>query len=101
MEVSPTAEHLSFLIALGSAWVSTYQAGVQFWIEFRFGTRISVLFETILIAGVRNLSSADAEALDQLLGHLVKLGIPEALRAEDLLRVIDMETNGPLTGDLS
>jgi len=29
-----------------------------------------------------------------LLGHLVKLGIPEALRAEDLLRDIDVEANG-------
>jgi hypothetical protein len=35
-----------------------------------------------------------------LLGHLVKMGIPEALRAEDLLRGINMETNGPVTGDL-
>jgi hypothetical protein len=101
IEVSPTAEHLSFLIALGSTWVSTYQGGVQFWIEFQFGTRISSLFETILIAGVRDLSPADTEALDQLLGHLVKLGIPDALRAEDLLRAIDLATNGPLTGDLS
>jgi len=94
MEVSPRSEHLSFLIGLGSAWLSTYQDGVQFWIEFHFGKRISSLFETILITGVRNLSPADIEALDRLLGHLVKLGIPEALRAEDLLRDIDVEANG-------
>jgi hypothetical protein len=31
--------------------------------------------------------TADAEALDQLLGHLVKLGIPEALGTEDLARL--------------
>lgn len=90
MEVSPRSEHLSFLIDLGSAWLSTYQDGVQFWIEFQFGRRISSLFETILITGVRNLSPADTEPLDRLLGHLVKLGIPEALRAEDLLRDIDV-----------
>jgi len=94
MEVSPRSEHLSFLIGLGSAWLSTYQDGVQFWIEFQFGKRISSLFETILITGVRNSSPADTEALDRLLGHLVKLGIPEALRAEDLLRHINVEASG-------
>jgi hypothetical protein len=86
MEVSPSSDHLSFLIALGTAWLATYQDGVQFWIEFQFGKRISSLFETILITRVRNLNPADTEALDRLLGHFVKLGIPEALRAEDLLR---------------
>jgi hypothetical protein len=55
----------------------------------------------ILTAGVKDLADTDIEALDRLLGHSVKLGIPEALRAEDLLRAIDMEANGPLTGDLS
>jgi hypothetical protein len=84
-EVSPSSEHLSFLIALGTAWVSTYQDDVQFWIEFQFGKRISSLFETILTAGVQDSGETDIEALDRLLGHLVKLGIPDALRAEDHL----------------
>ena len=94
VEVSPSSEHLSFLIALGTAWISTYPNDVQFWGEFQFGKRISSLFETILITRVRNLSPADTEALDRLLVHLVKLGIPEALRAEDLLRHVDVEANG-------
>ena len=52
------------------------------------------LFSAALAATCAGIS------LDRLLGHLVNLGIPEALRAEDLLRVTDKGTNGTVVGNL-
>jgi hypothetical protein len=86
IEVAPAAAHLGFLISLGSAWIDTYQNSVQFWIEYQFGKRLCTSVETILSQAKPQSAQADLEALDRLLGHLVRLGIPEAHRTEDVLR---------------
>ena len=89
IEVAPSAAHLGFLTSLGSAWIETYQNSVQFWTEYQFGKRLCTLVETILSEAEPQSAKADFEALDRLLGHLVRLGIAEARRAEDVLRSYD------------
>jgi len=89
IEVAPFAAHLGFLISLGSAWVETYQNSVQFWIEYQFGKRLCTSVETILNQAKPQSVQADLKALDRLLAHLVRLGIPETHRAEDVLRSYD------------
>jgi NAD(P)-dependent dehydrogenase (short-subunit alcohol dehydrogenase family) len=46
------------------------------------------------------LDLASLASVHACAGHLVKLGIPDALRAEDLLRVTDKGTNGTVVGNL-
>jgi hypothetical protein len=86
IEVAPTAAHLPLLISLGSAWMETYQESVQFWIEYQFGKRLCASVGSILSQAKPESSQADLEALDRLLSHLVRLGIPDARRAEYILR---------------
>ena len=89
IEVAPSVEHFNFLLSIGTAWVETYDSEVRFWIEYQFGKRICTLIETILKVGMPASGQARHDLLDRLLGHLVRLGIPEARRAEDLLRTAD------------
>jgi hypothetical protein len=86
IEVAPSAEHLGFLISVGSAWITIYQDSLQFWSEYQFGKRLCNLLQGILSHSRPQSSPAELQALDRLLGHLVRLGLPEAHRAEESLR---------------
>lgn len=86
IEVAPSVAHLSLLISIGSAWIDTYQHSVQFWIEYQFGQRLCKSVETIMRQAEPQSLKTDLEPLDRLLGHLVRLGISEAHRAEEALR---------------
>ena len=74
------------ILSIGTAWVETYDSDVRFWIEYQFGKRICTLIETILKVGIPTSGQTRLDLLDRLLGHMVRLGIPEARRAEDVLR---------------
>ena len=88
IEISPSQQHLGFLVSLASGWLETYEDNVEFWIEYQFGKRLCALFSRILTTGDFALERNLFPAIDRLLGHLVKLGLFEAHQTETLLRTL-------------
>ena len=83
VEVSPQPEHLSFIVAVGDAWVVAHPDDTVFWVDNGIARRLSVIIENI---GSREpYSSWDPSLQDRvgnILSVLVGLGIPQAGKIE-------------------
>lgn len=90
LEVAPGAEHLGLLVQGGRAWLTTYPDFRSFWIDHGIGKRWCEIVERIhaLDSGAIDADAATRADVENILGELVCLGIPEANRLEELL-------NGP------
>ena len=87
LEVSPRPAHLLFLIVAVKAWVDSYPDDTQLWVDHGIGRRVCLWIE--------NIRSQDPSALregvplrsdlDRIIAALVRLGVPDARRLEQLL----------------
>lgn len=87
LEVSPRPTHLPFMIAAVKAWVDSYPDDTQFWVDHGIGRRVCLWIENIYgqdAALLREGVPLRSE-LDRVIAALVRLGIPDARRLEQLL----------------
>jgi|GEM_PF-366916 len=87
LEVAPDAEHLSFLAAGATTWLSAYPDSRDFWIDHAFGKRVCGLIENAWKTKPDALSTSDPirQKVNDLLASLVQIGVPEAARLERAL----------------
>ena len=90
LEVAPRAAHLPVIIAAGKGWLAAHQDNKEFWIDHGIGRRLCSLIEAILAFDPKPFASDQPlrKDIDGLLGSLVRMGIAEAHRLEESLRLI-------------
>ncbi len=89
LEVAPRASHLPMIIAAGKGWLAAHPNNKEFWIDQGVGRRFCSLMEAILASDPKPFASDQAlrKDIDTLLGTLVRMGIAEAHRLEERLRL--------------
>jgi hypothetical protein len=90
LEVAPRAAHLPVIIAAGKGWLAAHPDNKKFWIDHGIGHRLCSLMEAILSRDPKpfGLDQPLRKDIDALLGSLVRMGIAEAHRLEETLRLI-------------
>jgi hypothetical protein len=90
LEVAPRASHLPVIIAAGKGWRAAHPDNKEFWIDQGIGRRLCLLMETILTFDPKPFASDQPlrKDIDSFLGTLVRMGIAEAHRLEDRLRLV-------------
>jgi hypothetical protein len=90
LEVAPRAAHLPIIIAAGKGWLAAHPDNKEFWIDQGIGRRLCSLMEAILAFDPKPFASDQPlrKDIDGLLGSLVRLGIAEAHRLEESLRLV-------------
>ncbi len=89
LEVSPSTVHLTLIAAAGKAWLSGYSDEKVFWIDQGVGPRLCSLIGAILAQDRKPFALGQPlrEDIDALLGSLVRIGVAEAHRVEESLRL--------------
>lgn len=84
LEVSPAPRHASFFISSALTWLGRQPANTELWIESGLGKRLATWIENILNIdpSLRSASSPMRVQLEDVLGRLIQLGVPEAHRVE-------------------
>ena len=90
LEVAPRAPHLPVVIAAGKGWLAAHAENKEFWIDQGIGRRLCSLMESILAHDPKPFESDQPlrKDIDGVLGSLVRMGIAEAHRLEESLRLI-------------
>jgi hypothetical protein len=90
LEVAPRAVHLPMILATGKGWLAAHADNKEFWIDHGIGRRLCSLMEAILAGDPKPFGSDQPfrKDIDALLGSLVRMGIAEAHRLEESLRLI-------------
>jgi hypothetical protein len=90
LEVAPRAAHLLVIIAAGKGWLAAHPDNKEFWIDQGIGHRLCSLMAAILALDSKSfrLDQPLRRDIDTLLGSLVRMGIAEAHRLEESLRLI-------------
>jgi hypothetical protein len=90
LEVAPRAAHLPVIIAAGKGWLAAHPDNKEFWIDHGIGRRLCSLMEAILAFDPKpfGLDQSLRKDIDGLLSSLVRMGIAEAHRLEEGLRLI-------------
>jgi hypothetical protein len=90
LEVAPRPAHLPVIVAAGKGWLAGQQDNKEFWIDQGIGRRLCSLMEAILASDPKPFASDQPlrKDIDSLLGTLVRMGIAEAHRLEESLRLI-------------
>ena len=90
LEVGPRATHLPVIVAAGKGWLAAHPDNKEFWIDRGIGRRLCSLIESILAHDPKPFGSGQTlkKDIDGLLGSLVRMGIAEAHRLEERLRLI-------------
>jgi hypothetical protein len=90
LEVAPRAEQLPLIVAAGRGWLAAHPDDRDFWIDHGFGRRICSLMEAILATDPMpfGLDQPLRKDIDTFLGSLVRMGVAEAHRLEESLRLI-------------
>ena len=89
LEVAPKQSHLDLIVAAGKAWLTTYPDSKVFWIDYSIARRLCSLINAIFTIEPQ-LFGPDQPLrndIDTLLACLVRLGVPEANRLEETLRL--------------
>jgi hypothetical protein len=86
----PRAVHLQVIVAAGKGWLASHPDNKEFWIDQGLGRRLCSLMEAILASDPQRFASDQSlrNDIDSLLGTLVRMGIAEAHRLEESLRLI-------------
>jgi hypothetical protein len=89
LEVAPRPAHLPVIVAAGMGWLAGRPDNKEFWIDQGIGRRLCSLMETILASDSKPFASDQPlrKDIDSLLGTLVRMGIAEAHRLEERLRL--------------
>ena len=89
LEVAPRPEHLPLIGATGKAWLTSYPDDRVFWIDHAVGRRLCTVIGSILALDPKLLGADQAirNEVDTLLAALVRLGVSEAHRLEEALRL--------------
>jgi hypothetical protein len=84
LEVSPAPRHASFFVSSALNWLGRQPANTGLWIESGLGKRLATWIESILNIdpSLRSSSNPIRAQIDDVLGRLVQLGVPEAHRVE-------------------
>jgi hypothetical protein len=90
LEVAPRAEHVPVIVAAGKGWIAAHPDDRDFWIDHGFGRRLCSLMEVILSRDRKpfGLDQPLRKDIDALLSSLVRIGVAEAHRLEESLRLI-------------
>jgi hypothetical protein len=90
LEVAPRPAHLPVIVAAGKGWLAGHPDNKEFWIDQGIGRRLCSLMEAILASDPKPFASDQPlrKDIDSLLGTLVRMGIAEAHRLEESLRLI-------------
>jgi hypothetical protein len=90
LEVAPRPAHLPEIVAAGQSWLAAYPDNKEFWIDQGIGRRLCSLMEAILTIHPKPFASDQPfrKDIDALLGSMVRMGIAEAYRLEESLRLI-------------
>jgi hypothetical protein len=89
LEVAPRPAHLPLISAAGKSWLTSNPDDRAFWIDHNVGPRLCSVIEALLAVDP-NLFGIDQPLrndIDSLLASLVRLGVPEAHRLEQALRL--------------
>jgi hypothetical protein len=89
LEVAPRPAHLPVIVAAGVGWLAGRPDNKEFWIDQGIGRRLCSLMEAILASDPKPFASEQPlrKDIDGLLGTLVRMGIAEAHRLEERLRL--------------
>jgi hypothetical protein len=90
LEVAQRPAHLTVILAAGKGWLAGHPDNKEFWIDQGIGHRLCSLMEAILASDPKPFASDQPlkADIDGLLGSLVRMGIAEARRLEESLRLI-------------
>jgi hypothetical protein len=90
LEVSPRAAHLHIIVAAGKSWLAAYADNKSFWTDQGTARRVCSLMEAILASDPKpfGLDQPLRKDIDALLGSLIRMGVAEAHRLEESLRLI-------------
>ena len=88
IEKSPRPEHLPLINAAAKAWLASYGDDMAFWVEPDICRRLRAVMQAIFDADAHAFDAGSAlrSDIDHLLAALVRLGIAEAYRFEEVLR---------------
>ena len=84
LEVAPAPRHASFFVSSALTWLGRQPANTDLWIESGLGKRLAIWIEGVLAAdeSLRSNDNPVRAEIDDILGRLVQLGVPEAHRIE-------------------
>jgi hypothetical protein len=87
LEVSPRPAHLPFMVAAANAWLASYADDSAFWVDQGIGTRVCAWIEDVWRQDGTMLNPDEPvrTEVDRLLAGLIRTGVAEARRLEDLL----------------
>jgi phage tail protein X len=89
LEVAPRPEHLLLISAAGKSWLTSNPDDRVFWIDHGVGRRLCSVIEAVLAVDPKLFSTEQPlrKDIDSVLAGLVRLGVPEAHRLEEALRL--------------
>lgn len=90
LEVSPRPSHLKVVCAVVKCWLIAHPDSTEFWIGHAIGRRACSVIEAIvtLDPGLFAPGQRSRGEVDDFLGKLVRLGVSEAHRLEEVFRKI-------------
>lgn len=89
LEVAPRPTHLPLISTAGKTWLTANRDDRAFWIDHSVGCRLCTVIEGVLAVdpNLFGIDQALRKDIDSLLAGLVRLGVPEAHRLEEALRL--------------
>ncbi|MGH9680005.1 MAG: ATP-binding protein, partial [Candidatus Acidiferrales bacterium] len=89
LEVSPRTAHLPLANSAAKAWLTSNPGDNTFWVDSDIGRRLCCVMEAIFNVDPKAFGSDQPlrKDIDNLLAALVRLGIPDAHRLEEALRL--------------
>jgi hypothetical protein len=90
LEVSPRTAHLPLANAAARAWLTSNPDDNTFWVDSDIGRRLCSVMEAIFNVDPKafGIDEPLRRDIDNLLAALVRLGVPEAHRLEEALRLL-------------
>jgi hypothetical protein len=90
LEVAPLTAHLPLASAAAKAWLASNPDDNAFWVDSGVGRRLCSVMHTIFDVDPNALGTDQPlrRDIDNLLAALVRLGIPDAHRLEEALRLL-------------
>jgi hypothetical protein len=90
LEVAPRTTHLPLIVAASKSWLTAFPDDKAFWIDHGIGPRPCALIDAVLTLDPQLFGSDQTlrRDIDRLLESLVQMGIAEAYRLEERLRML-------------
>ena len=90
LEVAPRTAHLPLVNAAAKAWLTSYPDDDTFWVDSDIGRRLCSVMDAVFNIDPKAFGTDQPlrKDIDNLLAALVRLGVPEAHRLEEALRML-------------